>query len=142
MLLALAGLDWYSFAGGQTTGDVRHVLAGAGRAANGLAVAYYSWLCWLLLVLCAGSAALAAVPHYALSLGFRIAGPILCGLAVLFTVGSVELTGSDLARSDALQSFYYGHVAAGFWITLLGYVLLGAGAIVGPMRGPQQPRRI
>lgn len=134
VVLAFAGLDWYSFAGGQTVGDVRHLLDQAGSAANGLAVAYYSWLGWLLLLICTAAAVLAAVPVHGVATGFRIAGPVLAGLATLFTLGSVELTSSDLAGSDALQSFYYGHVAAGFWITLFGFVLIGAGALVGPMR--------
>lgn len=138
VLLALVGLDWYSFQGGQSVADVRHLLDGTGTAANGLAVAYYSWLGWSLLVLSAVSAGIAALPVHGLSLAFRITGPILAGLAVLFTAGSVELTNSDLAGNDALRAFYYDHVALGFWIALIGFVLIGAGAIVGPMRRKPQ----
>jgi hypothetical protein len=134
VLIAFVGLDWYSFQGGQTVGDVRHVLDGTGQAANGLAVAYYSWFGWVLLVLCTTAAGIAALPIYAVSLTFRIAGSIVAGLAVLFTVGSVELTSSQLSAEDAVQTFYYEHVSAGFWVALIGFVFLGVASIVGPMR--------
>ena len=114
--------------GGLTTGDIRAILDGKAEAASALSVAYFSWLSWALALLAAGCAAVSVLPTYGLSLAFRIAGPIVAGFAVLFTIGSVELTDSRFG-SDA---FYFHHLAAGFWVALVGFTLIGAGCIIGP----------
>jgi hypothetical protein len=81
-------------------------------------------------LLSTGCAVLAALPRAGLSLAFRIAGPITAGFAVLFTLGAMELTNSVYLDN----SYYFEHLGAGFWVALVGFVLIGAGCIVGPRR--------
>ncbi len=32
------------------------------------------------------------------------------------------------------NTYYFEHLGAGFWVALVGFVLIGAGCIVGPRR--------
>jgi hypothetical protein len=73
------------------------------------------------------------MPIRGISLTFRIAGPILSALAALLTLGSFELTDPAYATSlDA--SRYLDHLGPGFWGAIIGFALIGAGAIVGPRK--------
>lgn len=130
VVVALLALPWFSFRGGLTTGDIRSLLDDNGDLANDLSVSYFSWFSWVLVLLSAGCAIVAALPRNGLSLAFRIAGPIVAGFAVLFTLGSMELTNSVYADN----TYYFEHLGAGFWVALVGFVLIGAGCIVGPRR--------
>jgi hypothetical protein len=134
VVIALLGLPWYTPDGESlTTGDVRGILDDYGDLASGLSVAYFSWLSWLLLLAAAGSAVAAALPMAGLSLAFRIAGPIISGFAVLLSFGAIELkdsvytTGEDYGR-------YFDTLSAGFWTAIVGFVLVGAAAVIGPRR--------
>jgi hypothetical protein len=135
MVIALLALPWFSVDGGLTTGDVRSQLDDSGDLASDLSVAYFSWFSWTLLLLSAACALGAALPRHGLSLAFRIAGPILAGFAVLFTVGAMELTNS--VYDD--NTYYFAHLAAGFWVALAAFTLIGAGCIVGPRRHRDAP---
>jgi hypothetical protein len=140
VVVSLLGLPWFALEGQSlTTGDIRGLLDDYGDLASGLAVAYFSWLSWLLLVVAAGSAVAAALPNAGLSLAFRIAGPITSGFAVLLTVGAIELKNSIYASDDD-YSRYFDSVSAGFWTALIGFVLIGAAGIIGPrkLRAPAQ----
>lgn len=128
--IALLALPWFSVNGGLTASDVRGLLTDRGDLANSLSVAYFSWFSWLLLLISAGCAATAALPRPGLSLAFRIAGPLVAGFALVFTLGALELT--DYQYAD--NTYYFEHLAAGFWVALIGFCCLGAGCIVGPRR--------
>jgi hypothetical protein len=130
LVVALIGLPWFSVDGGLTTGDIRDRLDASGDIANDLSVSYFSWFSWALVLLATGCAVLAALPRAGLSLAFRIAGPILAGFAVLFTLGAMELT--DAVYDD--NTYYFEHLTTGFWVAIVGFVLIGAGCIVGPRR--------
>ena len=130
LVVALLALPWFSVNGGLTTGDVRSLLEDRGDIANDLSVSYFSWFSWTLGLGSAGCAALAALPRAGVSLAFRIAGPIVAGFAVLFTLGAMELTNAVYADN----TYYFEHLGAGFWVALVGFVLIGAGCIVGPRR--------
>ncbi len=133
LLVALIGLAWFTSNGQNlTTGDIRNLLDSYGDLASGLSVAYFSWLCWVLLLLAAGCAAGAALPMAGLSLAFRIAGPIVAGFSVLLTFGAIELQNS-LYTGDDYPS-YFDHLSTGFWVAVVGFCLIGAGSIVGPRK--------
>ncbi len=136
LLISFIGLPWLSVGDGLSTGDIRSRLDDLGIAASDLSVAYFSWLAWVLLLLSAGSAIAAGLPLPGLSLAFRIAGPIVAGFAALFTFGAIQLT--DAAYSST-QDTYVAHAAAGFWLAVAGFALIGAGAIVGPRRQNAAP---
>ncbi len=134
LLVSLLGLAWFTPDGQNlTTGDVRSLLDGYGDLASSLAVAYYSWLSWVLLLLGASSAVAAALPVRAVSLAFRIAGPIVSGFALLLTFGSIELKSSVYASSDDFSSSA-SHLGIGFWLAVAGFALIGAAAIIGPRK--------
>jgi hypothetical protein len=137
VVVSLLGLDWYTFSGGLTSSEVSGQLASFGDYANQLSVAYHSWLAWLLLMIATGCTVLACQPLRGISLAFRIVGPIISGIAVLLTFGSFQLT--DPAYSSELDtSQYLDHLGPGFWAALIGFALIGMGAILGPRTVAQQ----
>jgi LPXTG-motif cell wall-anchored protein len=135
-VIALLALPWYDVSGGLTSSDVHTRLQDYGDVANGLSSAYHGGLAWSLLLLCAAGAALACLPRRGLSFGFRIATPIVAGITALITFGSADLIDPTYS-TDAENSYWFHHLDGGFWIMLVGFVLLGAGAIVGPRKRRQ-----
>jgi hypothetical protein len=133
VLLSIRFLTWYDVpAGHDSSGDVTfgklhgsvEQLGGAGVAS-----AYFGWLAWVLLLggIVAGVAA--NVPSPA-SDPLRVAG---------FAVGLVGAAGTYYALAQHFNATGSTHsvfhnATWGVWAALLGFVLIAAGAALGPRR--------
>lgn len=131
VLVSFLGLDW--FLGGTQDrpadfGGVHDLLDSAGGSARGLASAYFSWLAWGLLAVTFLCALAALVPT--VGRPFRVLAPVVAAASVLVTFLSIDLLHADgLSYGD-----YFDEVTIGFWLTVVGFVLMGAAAVIGPRR--------
>ena len=138
VVVAFTAVDW-----GQRSDSFRQLnsyLRAIDSLHNGVmtepvARAYFSWLGWALLVVCAVCAALAAVP--VIGVAFRFLGPLLAAAAVVLTFLAIKL----IANSDRLgitegYRYYLRHARVGFWLTLAGFVIIGVGSALGPGHEP------
>ncbi len=132
-VIAFTTLNWFK-SGGSTFSDIHGSLQDVGWMATGPADAYFSWLGWTLLVV-AALMALAAVTLRAAAL-LRILTPIVCLAAIALTVPAIKLIHgmSPILGVAGHLSDYLKDARAGFYLAVLGFVLLGGGAAAGPWR--------
>ena len=134
-LLVLASfrlLDWYDVPG-QATDSTRSVTFSALKTSadqltdSGLATAYFDWLAWVLLVALI-LVGVAATARTRLADPLRVAG-FLVGLLGAASTYFALTSYFDAARSehDILDNSSWG-----LWSVLLGFLLAGVGAALGP----------
>jgi len=97
---------------------------------NGYIHAYFSWLGWVLLVV-AIVVALAANAPTAIHGFLRLIGLLLGIGAAIATFWSLK-TGSSF-------SFVFHHTSVGFWLSIVGFLVAGIGALVGPPEDRTKP---
>ncbi len=140
LIMSFTSLDWRQRAtgGGDNVGridfaalrqNLEHFPA-AGRP--GPAVAYFSWLCWVLLILLIIVGFAANVPTRRAN-GLRLTGFFLGLVGAAFTY--YALTRYAQATHDLFGSGSgaLDNADLGIWFALLGYLSAGAGAAIGPM---------
>ena len=133
ILISFTALHWYAAssqvdsAGDAGFADLHRLATVSGR---GLARAYFGWFAWLLILAVIVLGFLANVPSAA-ALWLRVAG-VLLGLAgagaTYAALHGVVPGGNVFHNADA-----------GIWLAMIGYVIAGAGAAVGPPRTSQPP---
>jgi hypothetical protein len=136
VLLALTTLDWLSVRGDSTFAQISARLHVMGPYASGLAIAYFNWLGWVAFGVVLAVAVLAALPtaHPAV---LRVAGLLLGVAAAALTIWSVKLSATSVpSLGDTLSS-----QRAGFYAAVVGFVLMGVGAALGPSRRGGPSRR-
>ena len=87
---------------------------------------YFSWLAWLALFVVAVCAVLASTP--AISGPFRVITPILAAGAIATTLVAVDITTGNGYR------FWIADARVGFYMALVGFLLIGVGATLGTGR--------
>ena len=129
LIIALTAVTWFKQGGVSATfGDLSNTLDSNSNA-GGIASAYYGWLAWTLAVVGVIVAIAANLPSPA-SGPLRALGAVLAAAAIAFTFLSVQLTTSTtFGYSD-----YFKHVNIGFYLAVLGFLLMGIGSLVGPKR--------
>lgn len=106
-----------------------------------VAVHYFSWLSWALLLACGGLALAANIPSRAVPV-LRTLGALVAALAVGLTFVAIDLldvSGGSVA--DPPYSEYFGATNVGFWAAAGGFALLGLGALLGTRRARTYPAR-
>lgn len=134
LLISFAAADWYPGSAGPSA--VAHVTFSdlhrltAGNSSAGIATAYFGWLAWILLILIIAVGFAANLPTAAAS-GLRVAGFALglAGAAVTY------LALAKLASAGDGTGGAFAHARAGVWLAIGGYLVAGAGAVIGPLRG-------
>lgn len=124
LVLLAAFLPWYS------AGDNDTVLADIVRAldvdgAKAFPKAYFGWLIWVVLAGCVVAALFANLPGRA-SGALRVAAPVLGAAGALCVVLALD----DLIR----QGSVFDNSGAGLYLTLIGFLVAGAGGALGPRR--------
>lgn len=108
--------------------------AGAGKYVSfGISRAYFGWLAWLLLVATVAAALLALLP----SRHQRIFRPIVVVVALasiglsIWAIQLFSLSGPvavQLGNGNPGWTDFIGHAGVGFWVALVGFLLLGVGS--------------
>lgn len=143
LILSFTTLEWRKLAArGDSVGEIdfsalrqnlEHFPAGG---KPGPTVAYFTWLCWVLLIALIIIGFAANLPTRR-SNGLRLAGFFLGLVGAAFTY--YALSRYSLASHDLFgtSSGALDNADLGIWFALGGYLLAGAGSAIGPM----QPRR-
>lgn len=145
LIMSFTSLDWRQRAsnGGDNVGTIdfaalrqnlEHFPA-AGRPAA--TVAYFTWLCWVLLLALIVVGFVANVPS-PWSNGLRLTGFFLGMVGAAFTY--YALTRYAQATHDLFgsSSGALDNSDLGIWFALFGYLLAGVGSAIGPMPGAKR----
>ena len=124
LIVCLTALEWFD--GGATFGDVRDGVKNSGAAA-GFASAYFGWFAWTFLLISVAAAIGASFPSPALR-ALRVIGVVPAFSAAGLSFLAVQVT-SGRSYTDWL-----GDARIGFYLAVLGFVLIGVGAAIGPRR--------
>jgi hypothetical protein len=128
VLLSFTTLTWYGAVNGpDSVGRIKfatlHHLTNL-VGAPGLTKAYFAWAAWLLLILL-----------IAVGLAANLPSPVTAGLRVLgLFVGLVGAAMTYYAIDRLFDGNVFTHAGAGVWLALVGYLVAGAGAALGPTR--------
>jgi hypothetical protein len=132
---ALAGLSWYAVDdGADSAGDgftFADLHTNADQLGAPISSAYFDWLAWTLLigVTVVGLAANLRTPA---TNGLRVAGFLLGAIGVGATFYALaQLFNAQRAAGGSDHSVWHNSTL-GMWCALLGYLLAGVGAVLGP----------
>ena len=153
-VLAFTVLDWFHGTLGvldgsrSKVGDIgdlldqlvvtRHQLDDHDAIHLGLSQYYYSWLAWVLIAAAVVVAVVAALPT---SEGgqVRVLGVLLAVLGVVATLWAIDVYrpahDAGVSRGPSFKDFL-DHTSIGAWCAIAAFVLIGAGALLGPRRTP------
>lgn len=136
-VVAFTGLDWFNGSKSSTYHQIHNIITigeANGVGATAIAKVYFSWLGWLLLALTIMMALLAATP----TIGgpFRILGVVAAVVSVVLTFVAIKIFKADtlLGLNLSTYSEYLKNARAGFYTAVLGFVLIGIAAAIGPSR--------
>ncbi len=127
VLVSYSALIWIG-AGNYTFPDLRQRITAIDSdvLVHPVAKTYFSWLGWAILALVAVCAILAATP--ALSGPFRILAPLLAVAAIALTLVAIDIT------NQRAYGVWFRDARAGFYLALVGFVLVAIGSALGPGR--------
>lgn len=127
LVIAFTAVQWFTQfgVGSGSFSDVHDSIGNGGGGVSGVADSYFSWLAWLLAIAAVVVAIVANMPSPA-SGPLRALGAILAAAAIAVTFFAIRLTPAR-AYTDYLK-----HVRIGFYLALLGFLLVGIGSLIGP----------
>ena len=136
-VVALTAVDWFDGGRSSSFSSVHKVINAAKAVGVGsppIARAYFSWLAWALLGVAVICALLAATPT--ISAPFRIAGVVVALAGVVFTFIAIKVFDDSALLGSSYSGYwsYLKHARLAFYLAVAGFVLIGAGAAVGPAR--------
>ena len=136
-LASLAGMSWFSVTGPNIISSSQDD-APTTRGSNVAIVSSHvgserSWLIWLIFAVCVMSAGIAGLPKSGLPAAARVVAPTLAVLLCLDAVASAILFPHVLLNigSSGLPSGTVVTLHAGFWLALVGFILIGLGSALG-----------
>lgn len=128
LIIALTAVTWFKQAGVSATFSDLSSTLDSNSNASGIASTYYGWLAWTLAVVGLVVAVAANLPSPA-SGPLRALGAVLAAAAIAVSFLAVQLTSPGVAYWD-----YFKHLNIGFYLALLGFLLMGIGSLIGPKR--------
>lgn len=126
LIVCFTALDWYSGANSSFS-NIHDGLDAAGGAAKGFASAYFSWFAWTFLVVSVLAAVGSSFPSPALRAA-RVIGVVAAFAAAGLSFLAVQLT------DQRSYLYFLEHARVGFYLTVIGFVLVGVGAAIGPRK--------
>jgi hypothetical protein len=131
LVVSFTALDWFSAfqggSGGESFGQVGDLVDQPSAA--GFASAYFHWLAWVFLIVVVIAGVLSSVPSPALRV-FRIIGTVVGLAAAGLTFLAIKLGNSGVTP----YTEYLKHARVGFYFAIVGFLLAGIGAAIGPRR--------
>ena len=113
--------------------NLEHFPAGGKPAAT---VAYFTWLCWVLLIALIVVGFAANLPSRS-SNGMRLAGFFLGMVGAAFTYYALSRYSQATHDLFGTSSGALDNADVGIWFALIGYLLGSAGSALGPMHARQ-----
>jgi hypothetical protein len=131
VVLSFTVLDWFTRGAEPNShfSQIHRVLDREGSLAAGTAKLYFSWLGWALLVAVVVFALLANLPS-PLTTAFRVIGALGAVAAIAVTFVAIKLVSAPAGAPS--YSEYLKHTRIGFYVAIVGFLLVGVGAAVGP----------
>ncbi|SHH01324.1 hypothetical protein SAMN05443575_3088 [Jatrophihabitans endophyticus] len=128
LIVCLTALDWFSTDrhGTLSFGDVGDLLDGRGDA-TGFASAYFGWFAWVFLLVSVVAAVGSSFPSPALR-ALRVVGVVAAFAAAGLSFLAIQVTDSR-SYVDWLAD-----ARVGFYLAVVGFVLIGVGAAIGPRK--------
>jgi hypothetical protein len=136
-VFAFTAVDWFYGSQSSSYSSVHKAINAAKLAGVGsppIARAYFSWLAWVLLAVAVICTLLAATPTIAGP--FRIAGVVVAVAGVVITFIAIKVFNDSALLGSAYRGYwsYLKHARLAFYLAVAGFVLIGAGAAIGPVR--------
>jgi hypothetical protein len=133
-IIALTAVDWFTHTGTDGPSKVSHInsalkQADVLHAASGLSKAYFGWLAWALLIVGVLCAVTASVPSSIVPAA-RVAGAAVGLAAAVLTFIAIKF----LTTSEPGYTEYLKHARLGFYLAVVGFVLIGVGSGIGAHR--------
>ena len=125
VLVALTAVDWFD--NGISFGDL-HDLANNTGAFTGFGDAYFGWLAWAFLIVGVIAGIASSFPSPAVR-AFRAIGVVVGIAAAGLTFLAIKSDTGGPSYSSTIS-----HTQIGFWLVIVGFVLIGVGAGIGPRR--------
>lgn len=166
-ILAFTVLDWFrsngdSFGAGPPLafGDMPHridylrsefaTLGGARYLHFGVSPLYFGWLAWVLLAAAVALAVAAVAPLGRTAAIARIVAAVVALLGLGSTLWAIDYLSYDAAFASRARAagdqvptlgLFLRHSSVGAWAALAAFLLVGAGALIGPRRHstPERP---
>lgn len=141
LLVSFTSANWYRGSQGADAvdgigfSDLHHNLDAFDAPAASRA--YFGWVAWLLLILLILVGLMANLPSRRAD-GLRMTGFVLGLVGAAFTYYALSRYVQALTDRGASQGRALDHAQSGIWLALIGYVLAGIGAAIGPLRRPSR----
>lgn len=124
LVVSFTTLEW--FKGSVTFGDISDAVD-AGGSATGFGEAYFDWLAWTFFIVGLVAAIVASFPSPALR-AVRAIGAVVGFAAAGLTFLAID-PGDNGSYGDAI-----GDARIGFYFAVVGFLLIGIGAAIGPRK--------
>lgn len=132
---SLLGTSWYAITGPNVISDPAQMTPNNGAVAlivDPHVGSRHSWMVWAIFGCCVVAAIVAGLPTARLSSAGRIVAPVLAFLLILMAVARVAITRFAFGTIADAPPGTTVDVHLGFWVALVGFVLIGTGAALGP----------
>lgn len=130
LVVCFTALDWFSvdaqgFSRNFSFGEVGDLLDNGGG--TGFATAYFHWFAWVFMVVAAAAAIGSSFPSPALR-ALRVVGVVAAFAAAGLSFLALQVT------DNRGYVEWFKDARVGFYLAVLGFVLIGVGAAIGPRK--------
>jgi hypothetical protein len=125
LIVCFTALDW--FKGSTSFGDIGDYIDRSPGAATGFATAYFGWFAWVFFVVALLSAIGSSFPSPALR-ALRVLGVVTAFAAAGLSFLAIQVS-DNRSYVDWLKD-----ARIGFYLAVVGFILIGIGAAIGPRK--------
>ncbi len=130
LLIAFAGVDWYSIPGNTSSTSVSAMHAAASSAGASFASTFFGGLDWLLIVLTVGAAVLACLPIGKAMTWMRWTAAGLALLTVVLMIAALDDLWAKARDLGATGVGVWDHTGTGLGMAIWGFILVGCAGFI------------